>query len=137
MAGESPGYEPNELLGRLVGFRLYSVQFVIDYVQLHFDGPTQDTPILNCDVMPTVVTSGRSFTDGFPGYAEALRSLISGTVVRTEEATGVGLRIELDSGSVVVNPALDELIGPEIAMLSGFTDGHWMCWRPGEDCFFA
>ncbi|MET8860251.1 hypothetical protein [Streptomyces sp. NPDC004579] len=28
-------YELNSLLGRLVGFRLYSVQFVMDYVQLH------------------------------------------------------------------------------------------------------
>lgn len=107
----------------------------MDYLQLHFDGPTPDMPILNCDVMPTVVTSGRSFTDGLPGYAEALRSLISGTVVRTEEANGIGLRIDLDSGSVSVNPALDEFVGPEIAMLTGFTDRRWMCWRPGEDSF--
>ncbi|WP_328387424.1 hypothetical protein [Nocardia sp. NBC_00416] len=135
MAGGSPGYEPNELLGRLVGFRLYSVQFVMDYVQLHFDGPSQDMPVLNCDVMPVVVISGRSFTDGLPGYAQALRSLISGTVMHTEEAGGIGLRIELDNGSVVVNPALAELVGPEIAMLNGFTDRHWMCWRPGEDSF--
>lgn len=135
MTGGSPGYQPNDLLGRLVGFRLYSVQFVMDYVQLHFDGPTQDMPILNCDVMPAVAISGQTFTDSLPGYAEALRSLIPGTVVRTEEATGTGLRIELDNGSIVLNPTLTELVGPEIAMLNGFTDRHWMCWRPGEDAF--
>jgi hypothetical protein len=135
VADDSPGYEPNELLGRLVGFRLYSVQFVLDYVQLHFDGPTEDMPILNCDVMPAVTISGQTLTDGLPRYADALRSLISGTVVRTEEATGIGLRIELDNGSVVLHPALAELVGPEVAMLHGFTDRHWMCWRPGEDSF--
>ena len=45
-------YVPNALLGRLVGFRLYSGQFVMDYVQLRFDGPTEDMPVLNCDVLP-------------------------------------------------------------------------------------
>lgn len=131
----SPGYEPNKLLGRLVGFRLYSVQFVMDYVQLHFDGPTQDTPILNCDAMPAVTISNRTFTDGLAEYADALRSLISGTVVHTKEATGNGLRIELDNGSLVLHPKVAELTGPEIATLQGFTDRHWMCWRPGEDSF--
>ncbi len=135
MADAIPGYEPNELLGRLVGFRLYSVQFVMDYVQLHFDGPTKDMPILNCDVMPAVTISGHTVTDGLPGYADALRSLISGTVMHTEEATGIGLTIELDNGRVVLHPTRAELAGPEIAMLSGFSDRHWMCWRPGEDSF--
>jgi hypothetical protein len=123
------------LLSRLVGFRLYSVQFVMDYVQLRFDGPTQDMPILNCDVMPVVTISGHTSTDDLPGYADALRSLISGTVVHTEEATGIGLTIELDNGRVVLHPTRAELVGPEIAMLHGFTDRHWMCWRPGEDSF--
>jgi hypothetical protein len=74
---------PNVLLGRLVGFHLSSVQFVMDYVQLRFDGPTEDMPVLTCDV----------------------------------------------------HPKADEVPGPEIALLNGFKDGHWMCWRPGEDSF--
>ncbi|SES40538.1 hypothetical protein [Lentzea albida] len=135
MVAESARYEPNDLLGRLVGFRLYSVQFVMDHVQLHFDGPTQDMPVLTCDVMPAVTISNRTFTNGLAEYADALRALISGTVVHTEEATGVGLRIELDNGSVVLHPTLAELAGPEIATLQGFTDKQWMCWRPGEDSF--
>src|SRR4051794_40045180 len=52
MPPEPAAYVPNELLGRLVGFRLHSVQFVMDYVQLRFDGPTEDMPVLNCDVLP-------------------------------------------------------------------------------------
>lgn len=135
MADASPGYVPNELLGRLIGFRLYSVQFVMDYVQLHFGGPAQNTPVLNCDVVPAVRIAGHTVTDGLTGYANALRSLISGTVVRTAKATGIGLQIELDNGSLVLHPTRAGMAGPEIAMLHGFNDRHWMCWRPGEDSF--
>ncbi|RSM75755.1 hypothetical protein DL991_27155 [Amycolatopsis sp. WAC 01375] len=129
------GYLPNELLGRLVGSRLYSVNFVYDYVQLHFDRPGGDLPILTCDAMPTVTVVNGTYTDGRPGYADALRSLITATVVSTEEATGTGLSVELDTGSLALHPTLAELTGPEIANLTGFTDGQWMCWRPGEDSF--
>jgi hypothetical protein len=135
MADGSSGYEPNELLSRLVGFRLYSVQFVMDYIQLRFDGPTQDMPILNCDVMPAVAISGHTFTAGLLGYADALCSLIPGTVVHTEEATGIGLRIALDNGTLELHPARADIMWPEIAVLNGFTDGQWMCWRPGEESF--
>lgn len=49
-------YVPNELLSRLVGDRMYSVEFVLnDYVQLRFDGPPAGGPIiLNCYVWPII-----------------------------------------------------------------------------------
>jgi len=129
------GYVPNELLGRLVGARLYSVQFVYDYVQLQFDCPGGDLPVLTCDAMPAVTVVHGAYTDGQPGYADALRSLITATVISTEEAVGVGLRLELDTGALSLHPAPAELTGPEIATLNGFADRRWMCWRPGEDSF--
>ncbi|RDI34475.1 hypothetical protein [Lentzea flaviverrucosa] len=61
--------------------------------------------------------------------------MISGTVVHTDEVTGIGQRIELDNGSVVLHPPLAELTEPDIATLQCFTDRQWMCWRPGEDSF--
>lgn len=128
-------YVPNELLGRLVGFRLFSVQFVMDYVQLRFDGPSPDMPVLNCDVMPTVEIGAEALIDGQTGYADALRLLIPGVVQRTQEGTGLGLRIEFEAGAIVVHPTVQDLTGPEIALLGGFDDGRWMCWRPGEDSF--
>lgn len=56
-------------------------------------------------------------------------------VVETAEATGIGLRIRLPSGTVVLHPEWDELVGPEIASYRtrGFAD--WTVWRPGEDSF--
>lgn len=135
MTQGTSGYVPNELLSRLVGFRLYSVQFVMDYVQLRFDGPTEDMPVLNCDVMPAVETPAGVIVPGDPGYADKLVALIPDEVVRTSEATASGLRIEFPSGTVVLHPKADELVGPEIALLGGFADGQWMCWRPGEESF--
>lgn len=129
------GYVPNELLSRLVGFRLSSVQFVMDYVQLRFDGPTEDMPVLTCIAKPVVETPAGVIVPRASGYTDSLVALIPDDVVRTTEATGDGLRIEFPSGTVVLHPAFDDLVGPEIALLDGFADGQWMCWRPGEEAF--
>ena len=107
----------------------------MDYVQLRFDGPTDDMPVLTCDVMPAVETPTGLVINGQPRYADSLRALILGEVVRTSEQTGIGLRVELDSGAIVIHPRHDGYTGPEIALLGGFEDGQWMCWRPGEKSF--
>ncbi|WP_110204959.1 hypothetical protein [Nocardioides daejeonensis] len=136
MSLDPPTYIPNDLLGRLVGARLFSVQFVHDYVQLRFDGLGEDMPILNCDAMPTVETAGgQVFSDGDLGYADALRALIPDLVQRTCEATGTGLRLEFPTGAIALHPDREALTGPEIALLTGFEDQAWMCWRPGEESF--
>jgi hypothetical protein len=60
---QSHAYVPNELLGRLVGFRIFSVRLVMDHVQLRFDdGPSQGMPVLNCDVMPRMELSTASLS---------------------------------------------------------------------------
>ncbi|UUL77380.1 hypothetical protein NG819_07905 [Pseudarthrobacter sp. Fe7] len=40
----------------------------------------------------------------------------------------------LDTGALLIHPAKEEIF-VEIAELSGFPDGRWMAWRPGEDTF--
>jgi hypothetical protein len=130
------GYVPNELLQRLVGLRLYSVQFVMDYVQLHFDGEaSSEMPVLNCDVLPTVIREGRTYQPGDPGWTDAVRRLIPGIVTKTREGSGTGIELYLGDEMVRLHPTREQLVGPEIAMLSGFGDGQWMVWRPGEDSF--
>lgn len=51
------------------------------------------------------------------------------------EETGHGLRIDFDEGTICLHPGIDDLSGPEIALLTGFEDGGWMCWRPGKESF--
>ena len=69
------------------------------------------------------------------GYADALRAFIPKVVGATVEQTGIGLRLEFDGGAIALHPSIDELVGPEIALLQGFADKRWMCWRPGEESF--
>lgn len=120
----------NDLLSRLVGRDLATVVFLKWYLQLTFDGP-----YLNCDVWPTVDIGDGALRHGDSGYRDALCSLLATPVVGTREATGIGLVIEFQSGVVRIHPSPDEIEGPEIALLNGFEDGAWMCWRPGEVSF--
>jgi hypothetical protein len=111
------------------------VEFVLDYVQLRFDGTTNDRPVLTCEVLPTVTTSERRFSPTEAGWTDALRGLIAQQVTATHEETGIGVKVDFATGSVQLHPAESELVGPEIAMLNGFTDLAWVVWRPGEDAF--
>jgi hypothetical protein len=133
----SEAYVPNELLSRLVGDRMYSVEFVLnDYAQLRFDGtPGAGNPVvLNCFVWPVVEAEAGSWHEADLGYADALRRLTPGEVLSTSEEAGAGIRIVLDTGTLVVNPTAEEIF-VEIAEVRGFHDGSWMVWRPGEDSF--
>ena len=134
MVAES--YVPNELLSRLVGDRMFSVEFVLnEYVQFRFDGAPVAGPVtLNCYVWPVVQTKGQFWHEPDLGYADALRRLTPGIVTSTSEDTGAGIRIDLDTGAVVIHPAKEDVY-VEIAELRGFHDGDWMVWRPGEDSF--
>lgn len=123
-------YVPNELLGRLVGLNLATVVFLRWYLQLTFDGP-----YLNCEVWPTVDLGSGELGYGELGYRDALCSLLGQAVVATREATGLGLVVEFETGAIRIHPSRDDLEGPEIALLGGFDDKSWMCWRPGEESF--
>ena len=136
MGGAGNRYVPNELLSRLVGDRMYSVEFILnDYVQFRFDGPPGAGPVtFNSYVWPVVHLDGHTWREPDLGYADALRRLTPGIVVTTTEETGSGIRLELDTGTLVIHPAKEEVF-VEIAEVSGFADGRWMAWRPGEDSF--
>jgi hypothetical protein len=124
------------MLSRLVGYRLYSVQFVIDLAYLYFDSTaSDDKPVLRCDNPAVVQTATARLRDGDAGYADALRSVISDHVVRTFEAPGQGLQIDFASASITFRPTQDELVSPEIAMLSGFADGQETIWLVGGSSF--
>ena len=129
-------YEYNALLSRLVGYHLQSVHFNGGYVQFSFAHlNSAKYPVLTCEVMPTVETPSGALNDGDPGYADAIRGLIGQHVTATHEAPLLGLRIEFAEVSVKVRPAADELRGPQIAMLSDFSDVAPASWQPGGQAF--
>lgn len=127
---------PNELLARLVGARLYSVELGVDHVQLRFENDESfHMPFLSLDCMPVVSRDGTAYWSADTGYADALRALLGDEVTATAEEPGRGLRVELGGGWIGVDPSADELVGDEIATLAGFDDGSTRVWRPGEDTF--
>lgn len=118
----------DSLLGELVGEELGSVVFVRDYVQFDFDGPR-----LTLLVWPSLVAEGEAIVMGEPGYRDALCGLIDQKVVATAENRDQGLGVDFGSAGLVIKPDLAEVVGPEIATLSGITDQPvWEVWRPGE-----
>ena len=124
------------LLARLAGLRLYSVEFVMDYVQLRFDGDqiASGSVVLNCYVWPLVDFQDRTWGEQDLGYADALRGLVPRHVISASEAPGAGLRLVFDRGAIAIHPAIEEVY-VEIAELQGFDDGAWTVWRPGEGTF--
>ncbi|GAA2170530.1 hypothetical protein GCM10010403_49320 [Glycomyces rutgersensis] len=89
--------------------KLYSVQFVRDYVKLYFEGPTE-SPYLTCYVMPEVRglqgKRAQGIAERSPGYADALRALIGEEVRATPGASGTGLVLHLRTSTIIVNPTL-------------------------------
>ncbi|HET6152538.1 MAG TPA: hypothetical protein VFE15_06245 [Marmoricola sp.] len=129
-------HEPNKLLSRLIGLRLYSVQFGHDHLQLRFETEGSDLlPFLDCEAMPAVEHGGLWSTAEVPGYADALVALIGREVIATVEDTGAGVRVALEGGTVALNPVTEDLVRDEIATLGGFYDGSTIVWEPGSAPF--
>jgi hypothetical protein len=124
----------DSLLMELVGDSLASVVFVMDYVQLDFNGSR-----FTGFVWPTVTIGATELHFGDEGYRDALCAFITHEVTSAAESADVGLAIHFALGSIVTNPERGEVRGPEIAMLSIYDPMYdtkrWDVWRPGEGPF--
>lgn len=105
-------------------------------MQLRFDGDnvTRGPVVLNCYVWPAIDDGGRTWQENELGYADAIRKLLPGTVNAATDQTGSGIRITLDTGTVILHPTREEVF-VEIAEISGFDDRAWNVWLPGRDTF--
>ena len=115
---------PNGILRSIVGEQLSSVEFVQDYVQLHFDGRT-----LTAYTRPTVATGEDHSAWGQPGFRDALCERIARTVCSVAVSTGQEIRIAFDDGSsVAISLRPEDYSGPEAAMFQNPLDGTWDVW---------
>jgi hypothetical protein len=138
-----PGGGPSprqSLLHSLVGVKLISVTFIHDFLELTFeqtgeDGHLIDSPRLDCLVWPKAVTATHSFSFGAPGYRDALCECIGATVTLVRDDPASGMQLQFDDRILEIRPTLDELPGPEIALLHFFETKEWDVWRPGEGTF--
>jgi hypothetical protein len=122
------------LLSELVGESLSSVVFVLDYLQLDFNGSR-----FTSWVWPDVRIGAESLAFGDRGYRDALCAFIDHEVMSADETQAAGLVIRFGLGSISTNPRAHEVPGPEIAMLTIYDSMYqteaWDIWRPGEGIF--
>jgi hypothetical protein len=98
-------------LGILEGRQLSSVTFVMDYLQLSFDGP-----VLTAYTLPSVLVTGVGYLSGQTGYCDALRSCIGSLVRKAFSREGEHIRLDFENGSTILISLRDEdSKGPEAA----------------------
>ena len=140
---EEPNGSPRvrqSLVHRLNGGTLISVTFIHDFIELTFevtadDGRLIDTARLDCLVWPQVATADGDLSFGDVGYRDALCRCIGAAVVAVQDDSASGLQLQFPGRSLRIKPTLEELPGPEIAILRFFDSKEWDFWRPGEDAF--
>jgi hypothetical protein len=118
-------------LAGLVGESLSSVTFVMDYLQMEFNGYR-----FNFYNWPVLYENQDSFTQDKDIYYHKLVTLIGQTVKAVDEYLDIGLGIEFESGSLLSIPLRvgENFETPEIVEYHG-PDNQWMIWSVGEHPF--
>ncbi|GAA2236173.1 hypothetical protein GCM10010401_05210 [Rarobacter faecitabidus] len=109
----------NELLQRLVGRRLNSIQFTKFYVQFWFDGDegTIETVTFHCGCFPRVLLGDVTLTESDPTYAGALLACLDEEVISADAEEATGITVAWPSGTIRLRPTAEEAGGYEIAVL--------------------
>jgi hypothetical protein len=102
----------NEFLNILIGEKLSSVTFVMDYVQLDFDGNR-----FTFNVWPAITLKGKEYKFGEPSYRDSLCSLIGQVVKKPVGEENQHITITFENGdklTISLDPQNPELVTPEI-----------------------
>ena len=103
--------EIHNYLNLLLGSQLASVAFVMDYIELHFDGPC-----ITALVLPRLYLGGVLYESGKVGYRDALCGQITKIVRRVSLKEEISLEVEfMDASILSVSLAPEDAVGPESA----------------------
>ena len=109
-------------LQQLIGEQLSSVTFVMDYFQLHFDGP-----FINVTSDLTTVRLGSEISKS---WDDRFRNMLCGQIqkivrsVRIIEDQSLTIKFEEDS-EIIVSLKPEDQSGPEAIYYAGFEDNGW------------
>jgi hypothetical protein len=93
----------------IIGEQLSSVEFVQDYVQLHFDGPT-----LTAFVWPVVSFCGKAVHFGESNYRDELCGRIAHKVHAAVLREGEAVIVEFEDGAIIsVSVRKEDRVRPE------------------------
>ena len=114
------------LLNVLIGNQLVSVTFVMDYIQLRFDGPQ-----ISAYTLPSVVIDRKRTSANQEAFKDKLCSFISQKVNNVYLVEGAVLTITFENGNLIeVSLKPEDYIGPEAVMF--WSDdkevGDWEVW---------
>ena len=112
----------SEYLPDLVGEKLSSVIFVLDYLQLDFDGKR-----FTAYAWPVVIETNRRKKFGDSGYRDALCSLIARVVAAVENRVTV-LRVGFSNGSALEFDIEEDESGREKLIFEETGDYKWAYW---------
>lgn len=107
-------------IAEIVGEQLSSVEFVEDYVQWHFEGPT-----LTAFVPPTLRLHGRTIRFGEQGYRDELSARINHNVLAAYVRDGDAVIIEFDDeAAICISLKPEDQVGPEAGHFTVSADPH-------------
>lgn len=96
----------------LSGMELASVEFVRDYLQLHFDGPS-----LTSLTFPDIEVRARRLQYGDSGYRDTLCTFIGRKVLEANVLVDIALWLAFeDDGRLVFSLKPSEAVGPEMVV---------------------
>lgn len=98
----------------VIGGSIVSVEFVMDYVNIHFEDST-----LTAISLPKVHESGQRHVFGQAGYRDALCSFVSRTVVDVSDDGAEEIALVFGNGAKIsISIRTEDRIGPESATFS-------------------
>jgi len=99
-------------LDAIIGEQLSSVEFVQDYVQLHFDGP-----YLIAFTWPVVEVQDKIFSSGAPQYRDALCERIARKVLTATLVEDDSVKIGFDDGAIIrISLRHEDRTGPDAVL---------------------
>jgi hypothetical protein len=115
MNDEANWAEKEKSLSKLIGARLTSVQFVLDYLILGFD----EKGALTTLVWPEIFNKNKKTLFGMTGYRDELCSLIEKTLLNATIGSDETISFDFDSNTEVRIPLRSYQHSGERAILTG------------------
>jgi len=111
-----------KIFGELIGNQLSSVEFVQDYLQIRFDGPT-----INVNNPITVTTEQRQITSWNEGFRDLICSQITKIVHAIDITPDKEFRILFtDKSEIAISLLPENYTSPEAIYAHGFKDNQWL-----------
>lgn len=112
----------NNLFKSIIGEQLGSVEFVQDYLHLHFDGPA-----IQYYIWPTVIIDGKLYNIQDLGYRDAICTIIANKVQSVNFVQNESLTLHFYNNSKIYLSLVRDEVNDDVIEFIYYTgvDGEW------------